>query len=305
MRRVFAVRSLDGTSGTLEVSDEPWKGELNVTDMEEIDPADIEAGSLHKRGLPAVILRTERLLIREFALSDLPALRELRREAEERAETEDLGPDDAGFSDEAFLSAYIRCQYPFFGFGMWAVTERGSGRLIGKAGLCPERGGVDAEGSEMATGGEADTGRTSRGGANTGLAGSVEAGTGTAGSREADRQTAGAGDTLELSYQIGASYRGRGYALEACRAILTLASRTEGVGRVLVRIRRGNVPSIRLSQRLETELLEAGSGEKQASREKREAGENREAGKKEGNSGTPLLIVTELVQAGKGRTEPV
>ena len=76
-------------------------------------------------GLPWEIVRTRRLLIREFRQGD---------ETRIPWEQED-GESDGIFRDPELLRGYIRCQYGFYGYGIWAVTERGTGRLVGKAGV--------------------------------------------------------------------------------------------------------------------------------------------------------------------------
>lgn len=96
-----------------------------VESLEDIDEEFLERVARRRLGLPWVIARTARLVIREFREEDWKELeRWLDREKPEK-----------GFADrEAFL-AYIKSQYGFFEFGIWAVTERRTGRLIGRAGL--------------------------------------------------------------------------------------------------------------------------------------------------------------------------
>ena len=72
-----------------------------------------------------MIARTRRLVIREFQQGD---------EAWIPCEPEDREADEV-FRDPELLREYIRCQYGFFGYGIWAVTDRETGRIIGKAGV--------------------------------------------------------------------------------------------------------------------------------------------------------------------------
>ena len=60
---------------------------------------------------------TGRLIIREFRASDsLPA-------------------EEKEFSTPELLSSYIACQYRFYECGLWALEERATGKIVGKAGI--------------------------------------------------------------------------------------------------------------------------------------------------------------------------
>lgn len=113
-------------------------------------------------GLPQPIAVTKRLNIREFQLADIPCV---------YAETDDSEADRV-FYDRDMLAAYIQAQYGFFEYGLWALEERGTGVLMGKAGVV----------------------------------GSIRG--------------AGGAEGLELGYHIFTPYRRRGYALEACQAVI-------------------------------------------------------------------------------------
>lgn len=76
-------------------------------------------------GIPWEIARTERLVIRELAETDLERLPE---------EPED-GPGELLLRSRSAFSAYIRSQYRFYGCGIWAVERREDGVLVGLAGV--------------------------------------------------------------------------------------------------------------------------------------------------------------------------
>ncbi len=76
-------------------------------------------------GLPWIITETERLIVREFTVSD----------AADAAQEEGGNEADRIFYTPELLESYIRCQYGFYEYGIWALTDRESGRLIGKAGV--------------------------------------------------------------------------------------------------------------------------------------------------------------------------
>lgn len=77
-------------------------------------------------GLPWVIGESERLIIREFTLEDIPDV---------APEPGDLEADKVFYTPDK-LDAYIRSQYRFYEYGMWAVIRREDGVLVGKAGVC-------------------------------------------------------------------------------------------------------------------------------------------------------------------------
>ena len=91
--------------------------------------------------IPWTITVTDRLVIREQTLDDIPALYEIYSDKEAVKYTEDLY-EDAG-EEREYLQNYIDNQYRFFEYGIWALTLKESGRLIGRAGLSA-RDGYDA-----------------------------------------------------------------------------------------------------------------------------------------------------------------
>lgn len=82
----------------------------------------LERAVRRNAGLPWVIAETDRLLIREFTLED---------------PLEPESPYDGGgvFSDRILRENYIAGQYRFHECGLWALVERQSGAVIGKAGI--------------------------------------------------------------------------------------------------------------------------------------------------------------------------
>lgn len=93
-------------------------------------------------GQDVVIGETARVILREMKLSDLEAFY-----AFEDADTEPVlrafikeGEEES----KAHLQAYIEHMYPLFDFGMWTVTEKKSGEIIGICGL----GRTNCQGAE-------------------------------------------------------------------------------------------------------------------------------------------------------------
>ena len=99
------------------------------------DPVFLERVARRVLGLPWVIAQTDRLRIREFTEQDwrqVPA-------------DECLEEADQVFCRPELLRAYIRSQYRFYEYGIWAVEERDTGRLAGKAGVTNPQGIPEGE----------------------------------------------------------------------------------------------------------------------------------------------------------------
>lgn len=103
-------------------------------DMEQ-DPAFLERDICRKAGRPVEIAHTERLIIRETMLSDVPTLYRIWQEPGMGAYIKPMQPTLEEEID--FMRAYIGHAYLFYDFGLWTVLERKSGKIVGRAGLFP------------------------------------------------------------------------------------------------------------------------------------------------------------------------
>ena len=139
MTKTYAVSLEDGTEINVTVSDEPWRGDVNVTDWEAVTENLLLRAACRKCGRPAPVAETERLFLRELSMKDLPALRAFSLPA---IESRYLGGDWEGLKDEAFLRRYIETQYAFFDYGLWALFRRAGevreARFLGLVGFSPE-----------------------------------------------------------------------------------------------------------------------------------------------------------------------
>ena len=93
-----------------------------VTEAEQVTETLLERVQRRSLGLPWQILETKRLLIREFC-------------GEDPLEPPSQEDGQGVFSDREKRRAYIRSQYYFCECGLWALVERASGRIVGKAGI--------------------------------------------------------------------------------------------------------------------------------------------------------------------------
>lgn len=172
----------------------------------DIDSQYLEQAVRRTFGMPWIIGETGRVMIREFTVSDIP---EIEKTPLDTAQ-------DRIFYTKEQLAAYISHQYSFYQYGMWALIEKGSKTLIGKAGLT-----------------QADINWKGASGSNP--IETVESG------RERLQ--------LELGYHIFSPYRNMGYAKEACSWILEYA-KNQLEAAVYAKIDASNEASIHLIQSL-------------------------------------------------------
>lgn len=170
-------------------------------------------------GLPFLIARTSRLVLRETYQADLPLLSMIYQEAysdTDHAENIDFGSRAAGNIDdpthwffparepEAFLSAYIRNMYGLYRLGMYTVIRHSDNAVIGHCGF-------DLKASPLSS---------------------------------------SSGKVPFLGYILAGSCRRQGYALEACRACLEYLSSQTDYQEVFCAIAADNADSLRLARRL-------------------------------------------------------
>lgn len=109
-----------------------------VEKVEELVPASYEQAYRRLAGLPWDILETEHLKVRESTLSDVEDFYRIYATPSITYYMEDLFGDRA--DERAYMEAYIRHVYGFYGFGLWTVLHKGEDRVIGRAGLSIREG---------------------------------------------------------------------------------------------------------------------------------------------------------------------
>lgn len=85
-------------------------------------------------GIPWTICETERCVVKEFSMKYLDELFVLYAG---EGMTDYIEPLYDYEEEREYQQAYIRTVYPFYGYGMWIVCEKRTGRLIGRAGVEP------------------------------------------------------------------------------------------------------------------------------------------------------------------------
>lgn len=115
--------------------------DIVVEGFEEVDFDFLEKIYQRHHDIPWKILETERLFVRELALTDMDALFELYSYEGMTDYMEGLYPYEEEYE---YQKAYIENMYRFFGYGMWLVFEKETGKLIGRAGV-EHREALDGE----------------------------------------------------------------------------------------------------------------------------------------------------------------
>ncbi len=151
-------------------------------------------------GLPWTIAETKRLRIREFSETDARFV---------PREPKDAAADRIFYTPER-LREYIRYQYGFYEYGIWALEEKTTGELTGKAGIV---------GAEWYDGDRLQGAAPEKEGLSQSWFREAEF------LQAAQAESAGCGQPvpvlcLELGYHIFEKYRRMGYGTEACLGIL-------------------------------------------------------------------------------------
>lgn len=89
-------------------------------------------------GLPWDILETRRLKVRESTLQDVEEFYRIYSDFAITRYMENLFPEKE--AEQAYMKAYIDQVYGFYGYGLWTVVLKESGRVIGRAGLSVREG---------------------------------------------------------------------------------------------------------------------------------------------------------------------
>lgn len=103
-----------------------------VESLAELDIDYLERVRRRYNHIPWDIGETDRCLIRELSLSDLPALYELY---DKPGMTDFVEPLYDYETELEYQKAYIENMYDFYEYGMWLVFSKETGKLIGRAGL--------------------------------------------------------------------------------------------------------------------------------------------------------------------------
>lgn len=116
-----------------EVPAEPHQvPDMYAEGMEEVDLNFLCRIYQRHHQLPWTILETERCIVREFSMEYLDALFELYAG---EGMTDYMEPLNQHEQEREYQQSYIENMYHFYGYGMWIVCDKETGKLIGRAGI--------------------------------------------------------------------------------------------------------------------------------------------------------------------------
>lgn len=102
--------------------------------FEEIDYSFLFHIYCRTHNLPLTIAETKRLKIRELMPEDMEEVFKIYQDKETMAGL-NIGPCGSLESEIEKQKAYIKNIYHFYGYGIWGVFERSSGKCIGRCGI--------------------------------------------------------------------------------------------------------------------------------------------------------------------------
>lgn len=102
-----------------------------VLDMDALsyDYLDMVYARFHN--IPLVITESRRLVIRELAVGDVPALYDIYK----GNVLNYIEPLKDPAAEKELAESYIKSMYGFYGYGMWLVVRKSDNRIIGRAGF--------------------------------------------------------------------------------------------------------------------------------------------------------------------------
>ena len=101
--------------------------------VEDLDDEYLDRVYRRVHRLPWAIIETKRCIVRETTKGDLDRLYEIYADPEITRYMDDLYRTKE--EEAAYLREYQDRIYAFYGFGVWSIIEKQSGKMIGRAGI--------------------------------------------------------------------------------------------------------------------------------------------------------------------------
>ncbi len=104
-----------------------------IEGFEEINHKFVENIYLRAHNIPVTIAVTNRLIIRELSVDDIPDMYQIFQNAEVKRFIPDI--DEYLENEIEKHKAYVKNVYNFYGYGLWGVFSKETGELIGRCGI--------------------------------------------------------------------------------------------------------------------------------------------------------------------------
>lgn len=120
------------------------RADILVEGFDEIDGVFLEKIYCRHHGLPAAITESERLFIREIPVSDISLLMEIYKDPLVHKFLPEIYEAALDSTETAAQRhrAYIHNIYHFYGYGLWGIYLKETGRLIGQCGIESKKHGT-------------------------------------------------------------------------------------------------------------------------------------------------------------------
>ena len=120
-----------------------WDAQCVIQGFDEVDGDFIVKMYERARNIPWTILETERTILRELTLDDIDDLYKLYAQPGMADYIPPLCEDRE--EEVEFEKMYIKSMYGFYGYGIWVILDRETGKFIGRAGVTHREGFEDLE----------------------------------------------------------------------------------------------------------------------------------------------------------------
>lgn len=132
-----AVGLINPNSGNQDLS----QAAILIEGFEEIDAAFFEKVYNRYHNFPVIITETDRLIIKEIAVDDIPDLMDIYKNPEINSYLPEIQKASLDLTETAIEKhrAYIKNMYHFYDFGLWGVYLKETGELIGQCGIEPHQ----------------------------------------------------------------------------------------------------------------------------------------------------------------------
>lgn len=130
--RVGMPEETKDISQDTEETEGSCKADMYAEGFEEIGWTFLQHVYERHHHIPWTVLETERCVVKEFSMEYLEELFTLYAGEGMTDYLEPLYPYE---EEKAYQEAYIEYMYGFYGYGMWLVCDKKTGKLIGRAGV--------------------------------------------------------------------------------------------------------------------------------------------------------------------------
>lgn len=224
----------------------PWL----ILDAHALSPFFLEEVYCRYHHLPLTITTTDRCLIQELTMEQLPGLLLLQEENKNNP-SGCFFPKNSPTTSQAeeFLLNYIKNQYAFYGYGIYGIFKKETKTFLGIAGFSPIENMPDQNKSNTSNILDINTKESNR---------KLSSAPLSTDSHSVSEQDYNNYDNYyaEIGYSILKRFQRQGIASEVLPHLLHFGKEYLGFTEIITRIERDNIPSIRLAKKNKIRIIE-------------------------------------------------